>query len=464
MRVFRIMGMGLLGLLGHPFRTGLAALGIVIGVWAVVTLTSLGNGIQASVSGQITDLGPNLITVAPGGGSGPDGDQGPFGAAATSTLTPEDTDRVADLPSIKAASSNVSISGLVDGESVAFSGVDPAYREIRSVSLASGRFVEGEGEVVLTTSDARDLLDADPDEAVGKTVTVRGAGGEAPERTDGGSDERAASQQREGEAPQGVPENLPEGISAEQAEALASQSQQGSEEQGSEEEEPPPPPQRELEVVGVVKSEAAGFGPPLPESSYITTEDALKLSDSDRVGQILASAVDAESVGEAKDGIVAGIKEAHGGQEDFSVVTQEELLSTFTEITDQLNVFLVGIAGISLLVGGIGIMNIMLVSVAERTREIGVRKALGATDLDILLQFLFEAVMLALLGGAAGVGLGIAASEILPVLLADLPPAVFGFTQIALAFGVSALIGVLFGSLPAYRSARLAPVEALRRE
>jgi putative ABC transport system permease protein len=429
----------------------------------VVTLTSLGNGIQASVSGQITDLGPNLITVAPGGGSGPDGDQGPFGAAATSTLTPEDTDRVADLPSIKSASSNVSISGLVDGESVAFSGVDPAYREIRSVSLASGRFVRGEGEVVLTTFDARNLLDADPDEAVGETITVSGAGGEAPERTDGGSDGRAASQQREGKTPQGVPENLPEGISAEQAEALASQAQQGSEERGAEEEEAPPP-ERELEVVGVVRSETVGFGPPLPESSYITTEDALKLSDSERVGQILASAVDAESVGEAKDGIAASIKEAHGGQEDFSVVTQEELLSTFTEITDQLNIFLVGIAGISLLVGGIGIMNIMLVSVAERTREIGVRKALGATDLDILLQFLFEAVMLALLGGAAGVGLGIAASEILPVLLADLPPAVFGPTQIALAFGVSALIGVLFGSLPAYRSARLQPVEALRRE
>ena len=97
MRLLRIVGMGLAGLLGHPFRTALAALGIVIGVWAVVTLTSLGNGIQASVSGQITDLGPNLITVAPGGGSGPDGDNGPFGAAATSTLTPRDTERVAGL-------------------------------------------------------------------------------------------------------------------------------------------------------------------------------------------------------------------------------------------------------------------------------------------------------------------------------------------------------------------------------
>ncbi len=109
-------------------------------------------------------------------------------------------------------------------------------------------------------------------------------------------------------------------------------------------------------------------------------------------------------------------------------------------------------------------MNIMLVSVAERTREIGIRKALGATDADVLFQFLFEAVLLVALGGLAGLGLGIGASVLLTALLPDLPAAVFVTTQIALAFGVSALIGVLFGVIPADRSARLAPVEALRRE
>jgi len=108
-------------------------------------------------------------------------------------------------------------------------------------------------------------------------------------------------------------------------------------------------------------------------------------------------------------------------------------------------------------------MNTMLVSVAERTREIGIRKVLGATDADVLLQFLFEAVLLAVLGGATGVGLGVA-SSMLPALLANLPEAAFGPVQVALCFGISALIGVLFGSLPAYLSARLAPVEALRRE
>jgi len=109
-------------------------------------------------------------------------------------------------------------------------------------------------------------------------------------------------------------------------------------------------------------------------------------------------------------------------------------------------------------------MNMMLVSVAERTREIGVRKALGATDSDVLLQFLFEAVLLTALGGLTGVALGITSSELLPQFLTDLPQAVVGWAQVALAFGVATLVGVVFGSLPAYRSARLAPVEALRRE
>jgi putative ABC transport system permease protein len=132
-------------------------------------------------------------------------------------------------------------------------------------------------------------------------------------------------------------------------------------------------------------------------------------------------------------------------------------------VTDLLTYLLAGIAGISLLVGGIGIMNIMLVSVAERTREIGVRKALGATNADVLLQFLLEAVLLALMGGLVGVALGVGVSALLPTLSSNLPTAVTA-TSVGLAFGVSALIGVVFGVLPAYRSARLQPVEALRRE
>ena len=147
--------------------------------------------------------------------------------------------------------------------------------------------------------------------------------------------------------------------------------------------------------------EDPGFGPPVPETSYIATADALEISGQGNVGLIVAQARNADSVDRAVSGIKESLTAAHGGAEDFSVTTQQELLSAFTDITDQLQVFLIGIAGISLLVGGIGVMNIMLVSVSERTREIGVRKAVGATDLDVLLQFLFEAVLLSLIGGFA---------------------------------------------------------------
>ncbi|QIN77436.1 FtsX-like permease family protein [Rubrobacter marinus] len=417
MKILRIIAMGLRGLLGKPLRTALSALGIVIGVASVVALTSLGNGIRDSVSGQITDLGPNIVTVSPGSESADGG--GAIDAEMVSTLTPQDTRNVAALPSVKAASSNAATGAFVDGKGVQLSGVDPSYDEVRKVELASGRFVEGGGEIVLSHADAEKLFGGKPEGAVGKTLPVGGSA-----------------------------RNVPEGLPPEQA-------------QDSRQERPV----REYEVVGVVASQPeGGLVQAASAVSYVTTADALELSGSETVGQILVAATGAGAVGEAKAGIASEIRAAHGGQEDFTVETQEELLSTFSQITDQLNVFLAGIAGISLLVGGIGIMNIMLVSVAERTREIGVRKALGATDGDVLLQFLFEAVLLATLGGLAGVALGVGSSVLLPVLISDLPAAAFATTQIALAFGVSALIGVLFGVVPAYRSARLAPVEALRRE
>jgi putative ABC transport system permease protein len=473
MRLFRNAAMGCSALAANPFRTALAALGIVIGVASVVTLTSLGNGVSNSVSAQITDLGPNLITVSPGGsseGGGPEG--GPLGGAvSTSTLTPQDTETVAELPSVRAASSNVSTGGLVEGQSVQLSGVDPSYENIRTVDLASGRFIEGNGEVVLSASDARDFLDASPEGAIGQTITIgssvdEGAGTGAVDP--GGSANADQAQPNPGAAPRNLPENLAEGVSREAAQngvpqngaaQSAARGERGSNRGGAAD------AGEEYEVVGVAAgSQQAGIGPAQPATSYISTQDALELSGSETVGQILASATSADSVDEARAGIISEIREAHGGQRDFTVVTQEELLSTLTQTTAQLNIFLAGIAGISLLVGGIGIMNIMLVSVVERTREIGIRKAVGATDADVLWQFLFEAVLLSVLGGAVGVGFGVAASTLMPALLADLPSAVYGTTQIALAFGVAALIGVLFGSLPAYRSARLAPVEALRRE
>jgi putative ABC transport system permease protein len=397
-RTFGMIGIGLSGLSGNPFRTALTVLGIVIGVSAVILLTALGNGGQDRISGQIGDLGTNLVQVSPGVG---EADGGPFGAAAASTLTPEDAKTVAGLPSVAAASPSVSIAAPVEAgagmQSVSLTGVDPSYDGIASVELESGRFVEGRGEMVLSAPAAEDLLGLAPEDlggAVGKRLTVKG---------------------------------------------------------------------KEYEVVGVAQAAAEGeFGPPMPESTYVTTADALAISGTETVGQITVQAENAGSVGAARE-IEGALKEAHGGAEDFSVTTQEELLSTFTQISDLMTYLLAGIAGISLLVGGIGVMNIMLVSVAERTREIGLRKALGATDRDVLSQFLSEAVFLALIGGLLGVALGVGVATVLPIISSNLPTAVT-WASVGLAFGVSALIGVVFGVLPAYRSARLAPVEALRRE
>src|SRR5215210_5762556 len=394
-RTFGMIGIGLSGLSGNPFRTALTVLGIVIGVSAVILLTALGNGVQDRISGQIGDLGTNLVQVSPGVG---EADGGPFGAAAASTLTPEDAKTVAGIPSVAAASPSVSIAAPVEGQSVSLSGVDPSYADISSVELEAGRFVEGRGEIVLSAPAAEDLLGLAPEDrgkAVGKMLAVKG---------------------------------------------------------------------EEYEVVGVAQATAEGeFGPPMPQSTYVTTADALAISGTETVGQITVQAADAGSVGAAAREIEGALKEAHSGAEDFSVTTQEELLSTFTQISDLMTYLLAGIAGISLLVGGIGVMNIMLVSVAERTREIGLRKALGATDRDVLSQFLSEAVFLALLGGLLGVALGVGVAAVLPVISSNLPTAVT-WASVGLAFGVSALIGVVFGVLPAYRSARLAPVEALRRE
>ncbi len=453
-RTFQIAGMGLSGLLVNWGRTILTMLGIVIGVAAVVLLASLGNGIQKSISGQINDLGPNLITISPGtSGEQDGGDNGPFGAAAASTLTPEDARLVAGLPGVAAASSNVSTVAPVGQRTVSFSGVDPSYDEVRAVGLTAGRFVEGRGEIVLSQADARRLLDSGPDEAVGKTLSVGTPPEDAPERDPEQSPAQVPNRLPERLREQ-IPERLPE-------EAAPEQAQEPRQEPTP---EPAPEPVRKYEVVGVAEASDVEFGPPIPESSYMATADALEVSGVKTVGQIV---VQAEGTGEgdrAVDGIGKELREAHDGAKDFSVVTQRELLSTFTEITDQLKIFLAGIAGISLLVGGIGVMNIMLVSVAERTREIGVRKALGATNADVLFQFLLEAVLLSLIGGLIGVAVGIAGSAILPEVLTDLPPAVVTGNEVALAFGVSALIGVVFGVLPAYRSARLQPVEALRRE
>ena len=400
-KALQIAGMSLSALFGNWARSLLTTLGVVIGVAAVIMIMSIGAGVQGQVSGQLNDLGPNLITVAPGSGgaseagAAPDDDGGPGGGAtAVSTLTAKDADAVAALPSVSAASPNVSVTLPIEGAGYSFSGVDPSYQKISSVKLQIGRFVQDDNELVLTAATAKDLLNLGPEASVGQTVAI-----------------------------------------------------------GNE----------KFEVVGISKESTGGGFAAQAASSYMITGDALELSGAENVSQIVALADNPDAVDATAKDISAEIKAAHNGAEDFSVTTQEQLLSSFTQITDVLTIGLTGIAGISLLVGGIGVMNIMLVSVTERTREIGVRKALGASNADVLSQFLLEAVLLSVFGGLVGIGVGVGVSALLPILSANLATAVT-LNSVLIASGASVLIGVVFGVLPAYRSAGLQPVEALRRE
>ena len=400
-KALQIAGMSLSALFGNWARSLLTTLGVIIGVAAVILIMSLGAGVQKQITGQLNTLGPNLITVGPGsggvsaGGPGGGGDGGGpgGGAAAISTLTTKDATAVGKLPSVSAASPNVSVTLPIKGAGYQFSGVSSSYQKVNSIKLQAGHFVKGDKELVLTKAAAKDLLGSGPEAAIGKSVTLKG---------------------------------------------------------------------NDYKVVGISK-ETTGGGFAAQPASYMNVGDALALSGTKNVSQITALAKNPNKVSAAAKDVSAELKAAHGGAADFSVSTQEQLLSSFTQITNVLTIGLTGIAGISLLVGGIGVMNIMLVSVTERTREIGVRKALGASNSNILSQFLIEAVLLSVFGGLVGIGIGVGLSALLPVISSSLATAVT-LNSVLIASGVSVLIGVVFGVLPAYRSARLQPVEALRRE
>ena len=401
-KILQIAGMSVSALFGNWARSLLTTLGVVIGVAAVILITSLGNGVQSQITGQLDELGPNLVTIAPGSGGASEAGAAPDdegggpgeGAGAVSTLTTKDAEAVAKLPSVTAASASVSVTVPIESAGYSFTGVDPSYKEINSIKLQTGRFVQNDNELVLTAATAKDLLNSEPKDAVGETVAVKG---------------------------------------------------------------------EDYEVVGISKESTGGGFAAQAAFSYMIVDDALALSGAQNVGQITALAKNPDAVNATAKDISAELKAAHGGAEDFSVTTQEQLLSSFTQITDVLTIGLTGIAAISLLVGGIGVMNIMLVSVTERTREIGVRKALGASNADVLSQFLLEAVLLSVFGGLVGIAIGVGVSALLPTISANLATAVT-LNSVLIASGASVLIGVVFGVLPAYRSARLQPVEALRRE
>lgn len=406
MNFFELMRVSLRALYANKLRSALTMLGIIIGVSAVIAMVGIANGATQSVTSNIQGLGSNLLIVSPGQ-SNSGGVRG--GSGSANTLKME------DIPKVKAAGSAVKMvaptvnsnAQVVYGKgntSTNIMGTTEDYAAIRNIKVAQGRFLTAEDVeksariIVVGPTVVENLLGDVNAEIIGKSIKLN---------------------------------NVP------------------------------------FQVVGVTSSQGS--------SGSINNDDTIfapistvqsRLTGNKNVRQIYIEAASADLMTEAQAQVTYALQIAHkipmGQPNDFTITNQAEVLETMGEITKTMTMLLGGIAGISLLVGGIGVMNIMLVSVTERTREIGIRKAIGAKGRDILSQFLIEAVVLSVIGGIIGIMLGWGGSILVSKVFGM--AASVSLSSIGMAFGFSALIGIIFGVVPARKAAAMDPIDALRYE
>lgn len=408
--------MALISIKSAKMRSFLTMLGIIIGVFAVLTMIGIGDGVKAQVTAQVSSLGSNILTITPGQigtGSSSTAKNGQqqktsgnnlnfSSAVGASTITQKDVDDVVKLKGVveivpfNVVSSVVGYDTLTTNSAFIL-GTTANYAQIRQLKFNSGGFFTSEqnkskAKVAVIGSDTKQNLFGEGN-ATGKTIMIRG---------------------------------------------------------------------KAFEVIGVTQKSDTGMG--LGASSddvvYIPILTANAITDSNQIYRVLINVDESENITNVQNEVKALLKTNHGGQEDYSVLTQQDLVSTFNTILDLLTTFVVAIAAISLLVGGIGIMNIMLVSVSERTREIGIRKAIGATSGNILSQFLIEAVIISVFGGLIGLGLSYLAGLVISKAAGITP--VYSLKALLLAFGVSFVVGVIFGTAPAIKAARKRPIQALK--
>jgi len=390
----------------NAMRTGLTALGIIIGVAAVIVMVAIGAGAQQAIEGQIRSAGSNIVIVSAGSGQG-----GPvrLGQGNTTTLTPADADAIrAEIQGIRYLSPGVSVRTQIVAESgnwgTQVQGTGDALSLLRAWPLESGAFftdqdVTRAARVAVLGSVVRDQLFGAGSSPLGAVIRVRNQ----PFRVIG-------VLSRKGQAAMGQDQD-------------------------------------DTVIVPYTTVQKRVLGITHLQNVTISAEAGISLE-----------ALSAD--------VTALLRRRHrirdGEDDDFMVRTLEEMARVLSATTNTLRWLLASIAAVSLLVGGIGIMNIMLVSVTERTREVGLRLAVGARDVDVLLQFLVEAIVLSMAGGGMGVAVGMIATRVLSQVMGWSAPITVG--AVALAFGFSTVIGVFFGFYPARKAASLDPIAALRYE
>jgi len=406
MRLSSTIGLAFEAITRNKLRSALTSLGVIMGVAAVIVMMALGDGAKASIEQRVASLGTNVLTVSAGsaniGGVR-------IGQGAVTTLTPADASAIAaDVPGAHAVSPGVGSRTQIVGPSgnwqTQVQGVGSAYADIRAWDLASGSFfteddVEKASRVVVLGAMVRDQVFGEGANPVGQIVRIN---------------------------------NQP------------------------------------FRVMGVLDRRGQSAMGQDQDDTVIAPYTAVqkRLLGTTNLSNILVAAQPGVSTATLSTSVADLLRRRHriglGEADDFNVRSPEEMARVLSSTTDTMAYLLASVAAISLVVGGIGIMNIMLVSVTERTKEIGLRRALGAKRIDVLRQFVAEALSLSLAGGAMGIALGIGSSYALSAILSW--ATAVSPVAIAMSFGFAAMVGVVFGYVPARRAAALMPTEALRYE
>jgi len=395
-----------MALSSNKIRSGLTMLGIVIGIASVITMTAVGKGAQESISESIQSIGANLIIVYPGAPRGVGQRVRPERGSAK-TLTLDDAEELMNIDNVENVTAEVSnryqVTAKGTNTNTTVDGVTPSYVDVRNIQIEDGDFISTQqnitsARVAVIGPTVQTYLFGEGGEVVGQTIRING---------------------------------------------------------------------NQFKIIGLTKAKGgSGFQNP-DDMIYIPITTAQRYFSGDEyVSSISVTALDSDSTKQVQNDITNLLLERHNISDsslaDFSTMNQADIIETASSVTSTFTTLLAAVAGISLIVGGIGIMNMMLTTVTERTREIGLRKAIGAKRKDINWQFLIEAIMLTFLGGLIGILLGWAVSFVISLL--GLLKTSVSLSSVLLSFGVSAFIGIVFGYYPAMRASKLNPIDALRYE